>query len=86
MGVRGELQREGLVVHLIAREFFDFTPRLMALASGQDIGSAASAHGDETRSGPYRSDAGGRDEAQRRQREMAERQARAALPGGRNFH
>ena len=86
MGVRGELQREGLVVHLIAREFFDFTPRLMALASGHDIGSAASAHGDETRSGPYRSDAGGRDEAQRRQREMAERQARAALPGGRNFH
>ena len=86
MGVRGELQREGLVIHLIARDFYDFTPQLVALAAGHDIGHGAAARGDETRGGPYRSDAGGRDEAWRRQQEMAERQARAALPAGRNFH
>src|SRR5690606_31271368 len=86
MGVRGELQREGLVIHLIAREFFDFTPQLVALAAGHDIGHGAEARGDETRNGSYRSNAGGRDASWRRQQEAAERQARAALPAGRNFH
>jgi error-prone DNA polymerase len=86
MGVKGELQREGLVVHLIAREFFDFTPPLLALASGHDLGEGALARADEGKNGPYRSDSGGRDEGYRRRREMAERQSRAALPGGRNFH
>ena len=86
MGVKGELQREGLVLHLIAREFFDFTPPLLALASGHDLGEGALARADEVKNGPYRSDSGGRDEGYRRRREMAERQSRAALPGGRNFH
>jgi len=86
LGVRGELQREGLVVHLIAREFVDFTPRLLGLASGHDLGDGALARADEVKNGPYHSESDGRDEAYRRRREMAERQARAALPGGRNFH
>jgi error-prone DNA polymerase len=35
VSVRGEVQREGLVVHVIARAFRDFTPDLMALARGE---------------------------------------------------
>ena len=49
---------------------------------GHDIGDAVLARGDEGRGGPQP----GRDEAARRQREMLERQAQAALPRGRNFH
>jgi len=55
---------------------------LMQLASGHGIGDAAFAHGDEGRSGPHK----GRDEPLIRQQEAAERQARAAMPRGRNFH
>ena len=34
--VRGELQREGIVIHVVARRMEDLTPRLRALAAGQD--------------------------------------------------
>ncbi len=82
MAVRGKLQREGLVVHIIAHQFHDLTPRLIEIAHGHDIGNAILAHGDEGRSGPQP----GRDEPERKRREAERRIARAALPSGRNFH
>jgi error-prone DNA polymerase len=81
LAVKGQLQREGLVIHVIAREFTDMTPYLLELASGHDIGTSVLAHGDEGRYEPP-----GRDEAARRREEALQRQARAALPVGRNFH
>ncbi len=82
MAVRGRLQREGLVVHIVAHSFHDLTPRLLDLAQGLDIGDAVVARADEGRSGPQP----GRDEGQRRRDERLRQQARAALPSGRNFH
>jgi error-prone DNA polymerase len=82
LAVRGQLQREGLVTHIVSRDFTDFTPRLLELAQGHDIGNGTLLRSDEGRTGPLP----GRDESERRRREMLERQHRAALPGGRNFH
>ena len=82
MAVRGRLQIEGLVIHVVAESFTDMTPELVALANGNSIGDAILAHGDEGKSGPQP----GRDAPQRRLDEAAARQARAALPRGRNFH
>jgi DNA polymerase III alpha subunit len=82
LAVRGKLQIEGLVIHVISESFTDLTPDLLALASGQSIGDAVAAHGDEGKTGPQP----GRDQAEIRRRELAERVARAALPRGRNFH
>ncbi|MDB5506929.1 MAG: polymerase alpha subunit [Devosia sp.] len=82
MAVRGQLQREGLVTHIVARSFTDFTPELVALADGRDFGDAVVARADEGRTGPH----DGRDEAARRRTEALARQTRAALPAGRNFH
>jgi DNA-directed DNA polymerase III PolC len=82
LAVRGQLQREGLVTHIVSRDFTDFTPRLIELAQGHDLGDALLLRSDEGRSGPPV----GRDEGERRRREVLERQARAALPSGRNFH
>jgi len=82
LAVRGQLQREGLVTHLVSRSFTDFTPSLLDLAQGLDIGNGILAHGDEGRTGPHP----GRDEGERRRREQLDREAYAALPSGRNFH
>ena len=82
LSVRGQLQIEGLVIHVIARQFTDMTPDLLKIASGHDLGDGVLARGDEGRAGPQP----GRDAAAIRRLEAAERQARAALPGGRNFH
>ena len=82
LAVRGQLQREGLVTHLVSRSFTDFTPSLLDLAQGFDIGNGVLAHGDEGRSGPQP----GRDEGERRRREQLDREAYAAMPSGRNFH
>ncbi|MDB5542030.1 MAG: polymerase alpha subunit [Devosia sp.] len=82
MAIRGQLQREGLVTHLVSRTFTDFTPRLIELAQGFDLGDGALARGDEGRSGQPQ----GRDEGERRRREQLSREAHAALPSGRNFH
>lgn len=82
LAVRGQLQREGLVTHLVSRSFTDFTPSLLDLAQGFDIGNGVLAHGDEGRTGPHP----GRDEGERRRREQLDREAYAALPSGRNFH
>jgi error-prone DNA polymerase len=82
MAVRGKLQREGLVVHIVSHDFYDLTPRLLEIAQGIDLGDQMLMRADEGKSGPPRP----RDETERRRQEMLERQARAALPSGRNFH
>lgn len=79
--VRGKLQIEGLVIHVIAEGFEDMTPDLVALAHGTPIGDVT-APGDEGKSGPHP----GRNLPRIRQQDAAARLARAALPRGRNFH
>ncbi len=81
MAVRGKLQIEGNVIHVVAETFTDLTDELTGLANGYALGDASLAHGDE----------GTLDETPAHQlphlkrQETAERQARAALPRGRNF-
>jgi len=82
MAVRGKLQREGLVVHIVASDFHDLTPRLLEIAQGVDLGDSLLMRPDEGKSTPPRP----RDESERQRQDMLQRQARAALPGGRNFH
>jgi error-prone DNA polymerase len=82
LAVRGQLQREGLVVHIIAEQLTDMTSHLLDLAHGVDIGDRVLARGDEGRSGPQP----GRDRQAMLEIEKARRTAYAALPGGRNFH
>ncbi|WP_240231175.1 error-prone DNA polymerase [Devosia lacusdianchii] len=82
LAVRGQLQREGLVIHIIAEQLTDMTGHLLDLAHGHDIGERILARGDEGRSDPEP----GRDRQALREIERARRQAYAALPGGRNFH
>lgn len=82
LAVRGQLQCEGLVVHIIAEQLTDMTGHLLDLANGLDIGERILAHGDEGRSGPHPS----RDRHAMLEIERARRAAYAALPGGRNFH
>jgi error-prone DNA polymerase len=81
LAVRGKLQVEGLVIHVIAEDFTDMTGDLISLANGQPLIDAPTP-GDETRSGPHP----GRESSVRKQEEAADRAARAALPKGRNFH
>jgi error-prone DNA polymerase len=82
LAVKGQLQREGLVIHIIAKQMTDMTHYLLDLADGRDIGDRILPHGDETRSGSPP----GRDRQALLQIEAARRQAYAAMPGGRNFH
>jgi error-prone DNA polymerase len=82
LAVRGQLQREGRVIHIIAEQMSDMTSHLLDLAHGQDIGDRVLARGDEGRSGSPP----GRDRQAMREIELARRRAYAALPGGRNFH
>jgi error-prone DNA polymerase len=82
LAVRGQLQREGLVIHIIARELTDMTPMLLDLAAGHDIGDGVLARGDEGKSGSPP----GRDRQALLQVEAARRAAYAAMPSGRNFH
>jgi error-prone DNA polymerase len=82
LAVRGQLQREGLVIHIIAEQLTDMTSHLLDLSHGQDIGTRMLAHGDEARSGSPP----GRDRQALLEIEKARREAYAALPGGRNFH
>ena len=83
LAVRGQLQREGLVTHIVAKSFHDLTPELLKLADGQDVGDGVLARADEVKKGS-RPDP--RDDAERRRREALDRQTWAALPEGRNFH
>jgi error-prone DNA polymerase len=82
LAVRGRLQVEGLVVHVVAESFTDFTDDLIALANGRSIGDAVLARGDEGKSGPPDP----RRLAELKNAQDSDRAARAALPGGRNFH
>ena len=82
MGVRGQLQREGIVTHIIAKEFIDLTPQMMAIANGHDIGEAMIARADEGKTGPQ----GSRNRERDQYQEMMDKRALAALPFGRNFH
>jgi error-prone DNA polymerase len=82
LAVRGQLQREGLVIHIIAEQLTDMTSHLLDLAHGQDIGTRILARGDEGRSDP----GPGRERSALIEIEKARRLAYAALPGGRNFH
>jgi DNA-directed DNA polymerase III PolC len=84
LAVRGKVQREGLVVHVVAEDMVDLTPHLLDLSHGVDIGDSVVARADEGKSGPAGSQS--RDRNAIREIEMARRRAYAALPGGRNFH
>lgn len=84
LAVRGKVQREGLVIHVIAEDMVDLTPHLLDLSHGVDIGDSVVARADEGKSGPAGSQS--RDRTAIREIEMARRRAYAALPGGRNFH
>ena len=84
MAVRGQLQREGLVIHIVAEQLTDMTGHLLDLAHGLDIGDSVVARADEGKSGPAGGQ--GRDRTATREIEKARREAYAALPGGRNFH
>jgi error-prone DNA polymerase len=84
LAVRGELQREGDVIHLVAGRLTDLTPMLLDLADGQGIGDTVLARADEGKSGPPGSR--GRTRDAQRHEELERRRAYGALPGGRNFH
>ncbi len=84
LAVRGKVQSERGVIHVIAEEMEDLTPHLLDLAHGKDIGNHILARGDEGRSGPPATDSRNREAV--REIELARRRAYAALPGGRNFH
>ncbi|KQX38995.1 hypothetical protein ASD04_09405 [Devosia sp. Root436] len=74
LAVRGKLQKEGLVIHVIAEDMTDLTPQLLDISNGRDIEEI----------GPP--DDRGHDRNTQREIEKARRRAYAALPGGRNFH
>ena len=74
LAVRGKLQKEGVVIHVIAEDMVDLTPQLLDISNGRDIGEIDPPAG------------GGHDRNGLREEEMARRRAYAALPGGRNFH
>ena len=82
VAVRGQVQREGEVIHLIARQMTDLTSAITALSDDEDMGNAALARADEGRS-PQQNPWIAKDAATA---ERARRAAEAALPSGRNFH
>ncbi len=82
VAIKGQVQREGEVIHLIARQLTDLTAALTALSDGAEIGAGALARADEGR-GPRQNPWIAMDEARA---ERARRAAEAALPSGRNFH
>ncbi|WIY52772.1 error-prone DNA polymerase [Devosia sp. YIM 151766] len=84
LAVRGKVQSERGVIHIIAEEMEDLTRHLLDLAHGKDIGNGILARGDEGKSGGDRPESRNREAL--REIELARRQAYAALPGGRNFH
>jgi error-prone DNA polymerase len=81
MGVRGKLQIEGLVIHVVAESFTNLNDELAALSNGRVLGDSVLAHADEGTLDvtPFY------ELPRLRQEEAAERQARAAMPKGRNF-
>lgn len=82
LGVRGELQREGMVIHVVAKGFIDLTSDMAAVANGHELGETAIAQADEGRAGPQ----GSRNRELDQHREMMTKRLAEALPAGRNFH
>jgi len=81
MAVCGRLQVEGMVIHVVAESFANLNDDLAALSNGRALGDTVLARADE---GTL--DVTPAYEVPRlRQEEAAERQARAAMPKGRNF-
>ena len=83
MAVKGKLQIEGRVIHVVAESFTNMTDDLVALAGGKSFGDAALARGDEGHKGD---EPPAYDIPRIRHEEAVHRAARAALPKGRNFH
>jgi DNA-directed DNA polymerase III PolC len=84
LAVRGKVQSEQGVVHVIAQDMEDLTPQLLDLSHGKDFGDRIVARADEGKSGPPGSQS--RDRQAIRQEDMARRRAYSAMPKGRNFH
>jgi len=84
LAVRGKVQSEQGVIHVIAQDMEDLTPQLLDLSHGKDFGEKIVARADEGKSGPPGSQS--RDRQAIREEELARRRAYAAMPSGRNFH
>ena len=82
MAVRGQLQREGIVIHVIAKEFIDLTPQMARMANGVQIGESVIARADEQKSGGPK----GRNREQDQYNQALALKKADALPSGRNFH
>jgi error-prone DNA polymerase len=84
LAVRGKVQSEQGVIHIIAQDMEDLTPHLLDLSQGKDFGDRIVARADEGKSGPPGSQS--RDRRALREEDMARRRAYSAMPKGRNFH
>jgi error-prone DNA polymerase len=82
LGVKGTLQREGIVIHVIAKEFVDLTSDMASIAGGADIGERIIARADEGKTGGP----SGRNREQEQFQEAHRRRLVDVLPAGRNFH
>lgn len=82
LGVQGKLQREGLVIHVVAEKFVDLTPAMAGIAGGVEIGERTIARADEIKSGGPK----GKNREQEQYEADVARRLMEALPSGRNFH
>jgi len=82
LGVRGKLQREGIVIHVIAEKFVDLTSDMASIAGGVSIGERTIARADEIKSGGPK----GRNREQEQYDAASAERLLDALPTGRNFH
>jgi error-prone DNA polymerase len=80
LAVRGRLQIEGSVIHVVAETFTDMTADLTALAQGRGLGDRALARADDDMLAPVPMQG-----PQSGAEPQVVRRARAALPAGRNF-
>ena len=83
MGVRGSVQRDGEVIHLISARLEDLTGALAALSEEHGAETEIYAPADEFRHGGERADPRG---ARLEKRVEAEARLRALLPKSRDFH
>ena len=82
LGVRGKLQRDGIVIHVVADKFVDLSKDMAAIAGGTDIGERTIARADEIKSGGPK----GRNREQEQYDANIAKRLLDALPAGRNFH
>jgi error-prone DNA polymerase len=83
LGVRGRVQREGDVIHLIADALEDLTPLLGGLCAERGVETEAFARADEIRHGGERADPRG---ARLEKRAEQNARLRATMPPSRDFH